>query len=539
MSKISYGKVISEIAVQWFKGRNQVTESIASVSPDQSVSLLMGIDVGTSATKVSVFDLEGNEIASATRETPLIMPKRNHVEQDPQSWWSATKEACKEVTSKVNSAQIRGIGVAGQSWATVLLDRKGEVLANSPLWMDTRAVDICAETVEKIGAERIFSISGNPFSPTYSTPKLLWFMREHPEIMERTVKVLQSNSFIVYRLTREFSQDLSMTYGLQFANIKDGTYDASLAEELGIDLSLFPEAVPCDQVVGRVSEEAALQTGLLPGTPVVAGGLDAACGALGTGVYRPYQCQEQGGQAGGISVATDELVVEPTLICSHHVVPGMWLLQGGTAAGGAALRWAAAQIGVPGASFAQIDSEAKDQEPVPGGLIFLPYLAGERSPIWDPDAKGVFFGLTLGTTRPQMLRSVMEGVAFSLQDNIQTMVQAGVTLGEVYSIGGASQSTLWTQIKCDVTGLDISVPLTKSATPLGAAILAGVGTGTYGSYEEAIQLTQVIGRTQKPIPEHQEVYQQAFLIYQELYKALAPLMQKSSSLTGFTGLADK
>lgn len=498
---------------------------------DTDNALLLGIDIGTSSTKVSAFNLSGVEVASATREYEFLTPRPGFVEQSPDTWWEATQDACKEVTSVIDPSKISGIGVAGQSWATVFVDTEGKVLANSPLWMDTRAAEICARVGDRLGLDQIFSVSGNPFSPTYSTPKLLWFMQEQPDLVAQAESVLQSNSFIVFRLTDRRVQDISMTYGLQFADIRDGSYNEELARGLGVDLNLFPEVVACDHVVGFVTAQAASLTGLTEGTPVVAGGLDAACGALGAGVFRPSQCQEQGGQAGGISVATDTLIADPSLICSHHVVPGLWLLQGGTSAGGAALRWAAAEIGHPDTPFSEIDDDAVKCGPVPGGIVFLPYLAGERSPIWDPDAKGVFFGLTLASTRSQMLRAVMEGVAFSLKDNVIAMKKAGAQFGQVFSIGGASLSRLWTQIKCDVTGLDISVPTTKSATPLGAALLAGVGTGVYEDYAQAVEATQSISRMQTPDPENQSIYAEGFSIYQDLYRSLAGLMKQSTGLS--------
>lgn len=492
--------------------------------------LLLGLDIGTSSTKASVFTASGKEIASSTREYELLLPKSGYVEQHPDTWWNAARETCADVVSKVEATDIVGVGVAGQSWACVLLDEHGRVLCNSPLWMDTRAARICEDVREHIGEDRLFATAGNPFSPSYTTPKLLWFAQERPELLDKTTTVLQSNSFIVYRLTGQATQDLSMTYGLQFANIRDGSYDQDVADALGINLELFPRCVPCDQVVGKVTAKAAVLTGLKEGTPVVAGGLDAACGALGAGVYRPTQCQEQGGQAGGISVATDELIVDKRLICSPHVVPGLWLLQGGTSAGGAALRWAAKQIGVPDSSFSAIDRAVSLEPPLAGGLWFLPYLAGERTPLWDPDAKGVMYGLTLSSTRPQMLRAVMEGVAFALNDNIRAMKDAGAHFGDVYSIGGASKSELWTQIKCDVTGLRISVPMTDSATTLGAAILAGVGVGVYNDFEQAVCRTQSIGRVQNPNTGLHTIYDRAFSIYQRLYCALAPIMKETSAL---------
>ncbi len=490
--------------------------------------LLLGIDVGTSATKVSAFNLRGKEVYSVQNTYPLLTPSPGQVEQDPEEWWNAAAICLREVTKNVDPGLIAGIGVAGQSWGVVPLDAEGHVLANSPLWMDTRAAKLCEAAEKKVGEDRIFAVAGNPLSPTYSTGKALWFATEQPKVHAKSKWYLQSNSFIVYRLTGKATQDLSQTYAWHFSDIATGTYNLELAAELGLDANKVPPAVPSDHVVGSVSAYAAQLTGLVEGTPVVAGGLDAACGALGAGVFRPGQCQEQGGQAGGISVATDRPLTDPSLICSPHVVPGIWLLQGGTAAGGASLRWAAEQF-APDLSFALIDEEAADVPAGSGGITFLPYLSGERSPHWDPVAQGVFFGLTFASTRPALLRAVMEGVAYSLLDNVRVIEMTGAHLGDIYTIGGASKSKVWTQMKADVLGRPLRVPATSSATTLGAALLAGVGTGCFPTYERAVSATTRWVREQVPGPDADH-YALGFPIFQRLYADLKSLMATNYAL---------
>ena len=262
---------------------------------------------------------------------------------------------------------------------------------------------------EIAGEDRLIALNGNPVDAAYITPKILWIKQNEPEIYRKAYKFLQSNSFIVYKLTGEFSQDNSQGYGFHFFNISKGCWDERVAEELGISLDLMSPLFHCHQVVGTVTKKAADESGLVPGIPVVAGGLDAACCSLGAGVIHPGQTQEQGGQAGGMSILVDRPMIHPRLILGYHVIPDRWLLQGGTVGGGGALRWFNEQLGAfeqqqageTGRSPYEImDEEAEIIAPGCNGLIFLPYMAGERSPIWDSKARGVFFGLSYEKPEP-------------------------------------------------------------------------------------------------------------------------------------------
>ena len=319
------------------------------------------------------------------------------------------------------------------------------------------------------------------------------------------------------------SQDLSQGYGIHFFNMETCTYDEDQAEKLGLSVDKVPELYPCHAVIGQVTEEAARITGLHRGTPVVAGGLDAACGTLGAGVYKPGQTQEQGGQAGGMSICMDKAVAHPKLILSPHVVPGMWLLQGGTVGGGGVLRWFKEQLGSIEDSFDDLTRLAQKVPAGSDGVVFLPYMAGERSPIWDPDARAVFYGLSFDKTKGHMVRAAMEGVAFSLEHNLRTAAETGVEVDELIAMGGSSNSILWTQIKADVTGKVIRVPTSDTATTLGAAILAGVGVGMYEDFGQAVEETIVITREHRPNPRAHKVYEKSMEVYLELYQRLKGL----------------
>ena len=481
----------------------------------------IGVDIGTSACKAAAFDENGTVLAQANRSYTVDYPAAGWAEQDPEAWWSAARDALADVLRQgtVDPERICGVGVDGQSWSAVAVDERGRALAPAPIWMDTRAREICERVKRDVGGKRIFDVAGNSFLPSYTTPKMLWFKEERPEIFARTYKFLQSNSYIVLKLTGVMSQDLSQSYGVHFFDMEKLCYDQVLAGELGLSAELVAPLYACDAVVGTVTAEAAAQTGLKPGTPVVAGGLDAACGTLGAGVYRAGQTQEQGGQAGGMSICTDRAVPHERLILSPHVVPGTWLLQGGTVGGGGTLRWFRQELG-QGMSFDQLAAEAEPIPPGAEGLLFLPYMAGERSPIWDPDAKGVFCGLSFGKTRGHLVRAILEGVAFSLEHNLRVAAETGAAVDVLNAMGGASNSVLWTQIKADVTGRRMQVPGTDTATALGAALLAAVGCGVYRDYEEAVERTIRITRIQEPNWENHRKYQRYMELYLKLYRDL-------------------
>ena len=499
---------------------------------------LLGIDIGTSACKAAIFDRSGEVIASASEEYPVDYPHPGWAEQDPQDWWRAVCTAIRRMAADgVDLSEIAGIGIDGQSWSAIPVDQAGNVLAKTPIWMDTRAQDICDEYNERVGADQIFQTAGNSLQPSYTTAKILWYRRNLPEVYRRTYKILQSNSYIAFRLTGNMTQDISQGYGLHCFNMRTGTWDEKLCEALEIPGSLLPDIFPSHAVIGTVSSQAAKESGLTAGTPVAAGGLDAACGTLGAGVVHPGETQEQGGQAGGMSICIDTYQADPRLILGYHVVPGRWLLQGGTTGGGGVMRWLEREFGAyereaglsrQKSSLELFNEAAEAVSPGCDGMIFLPYMSGERSPIWDPDAKGVYYGMDFGKTKGHFIRAAMEGVAYSLHHNLEIAREAGAEAEVLRAMGGSANSLLWTQIKSDITGKPIVVPSSDTATTLGAAILAGVGVGMSGSFEEAVELTVKEKRRHEPNPEHRETYERNYQIYLELYEQLKGMMKKYS-----------
>lgn len=497
---------------------------------------LLGIDIGTSACKVAVFNREGQVKAAANGDYPVYYPKEGWAEQNPEEWWSAVCSAIKEVLVKgeISPEEIAGVGIDGQSWSAIAVDKEGKVLTNTPIWMDTRAQSVCDRLNKEIGRDEIFQVAGNSLQPSYTTAKILWYKENLPDVYEKIDKILQSNSYIAFKLTDAVTQDVSQGYGLHCFDMRTGVWDEEMCRKLGIPMGFLPEIVSCDHVVGTVTRKAAQECGLAEGTPVVAGGLDAACGTLGAGVIHPGETQEQGGQAGGMSICMDEYKADPRLILGYHVVPGQWLLQGGTTGGGGVMRWFEREFADYERSMAQEKGKSSlaqlneiGEEVAPGcdGMVFLPYMAGERSPIWNPHAKGVFYGLDFSKTKGHMVRACMEGVALSLRHNLEIAREAGAEAEVLRAMGGSANSLLWTQIKSDVTGKPIVVPSSDTATTLGAAILAGVGIGFYESYEEAVALTVKETRRHEPNPENKEIYDKVYETYLELYRSLEKMMK--------------
>lgn len=499
-----------------------------------SQHVYLGVDIGTSGCRTIAVDSSGATLATADQQYPLFTPAPGWVEQDPHHWIEGALATISQVCASgaFDPAHLRGIGVDGQSWACVPVSEDRQVLANTPIWMDTRGQSICDELHESGASDGNFALSGNRLSPAYTTAKALWFQRHRPEVYARARWFLQCNSVIVMALTGAITQDHSQGYGWHCIDVATGAIDHTAAQRLGIDASRIPNAVESTAVAGAITEAAAARTGVPVGTPVVAGGLDAACGTLGAGVFEPGQTQEQGGQAGGMSIAVDAPIADERLILSRHVVADRWLLQGGTVAGSASLAWLARVIGAAEQQeakdaghglYEEISTQASKAPRGSGGVIFLPYLSGERSPIWDADARGAFVGLHLGIDRSHLYRSVMEGTAMALRHNLEVAAAAGAKVAELRAVGGATKSPVWMQIKADVTGIPLLVSANDYATPLGAAMLAAIGVGD----DTVTSLTQrwvQHSRRYQPNPAATADYDDYYQVYAGLYPALANSM---------------
>ena len=495
---------------------------------------ILTIDVGTSSTKTSLWTEAGQLVAHAASAYDLQRPEPLWAEIDGDTWWQAVCGTIRTVlaTSKVDPALIAGIGVDGVGWTLISVDRAWKPLHPAMIWLDRRAEQEINWLKSLPEAEHLVNLNANPLDAAYITPKLIWLKKNHPDIFHSAYKFLEATGFIVSQFTGEFVCDYTQAYGYHIFDIRNEKWDQHAAQVIGIPLEKMPQLVGSTEIIGAVTEKAAQRTGLKPGTPLIGGCLDAAVGALGSGVTKPGQTNEQGGQAGGVGISLDHIVVEPRLIFSHHVIPGQYLLQAGTVGGGS-LGWFRDQFGHPEMNTANLlglspfelfSQQVEKSKPGANGLIFLPYMAGERTPLWSSIARGVFFGLSYKTTRADILRAIMEGCAFAVYDNLQIAAEHGATVDEFLGSGGATQSAVWCQIKADVYGKPFIVARRadggEGGHSLGLFALTACGVGLSNDIGACVSDLLPTRQVFEPSMENHALYQELFAIYRSLSRKL-------------------
>jgi xylulokinase len=506
---------------------------------------IITIDNGTSSTKTALWTDDGQLVAETAQAYALNRPDPVWADIDADVWWQAVCDTIHGVVSKagINPHHVAAVGVDGISWTLLPVDASGEPLYPAMIWLDRRAEEETAWLKALPEADRLVSLAANPIDPAYITPKLAWLKKHQPRVFEAAHKFLTSSGFIVARFTGEYTCDFTQAYGYHFFDIAGERWDPWAAGLVGVPLEKMPRLCACTEVAGTVSAVAAAQTGLPAGIPVIAGCLDAAVGALGAGVTRLGQTNEQGGQAGGLAVSLDHVVVEPQLIFSHHVLPGQYLLQGGTVGGGS-LGWFRDLFGqvevnagsLIGKSPFELFSLQVEQTP-PGahGLIFVPYMAGERTPLWNSNARGVFFGLSYNTTRGDMLRAIMEGCAFAVYHNLLIAEKKGATVKEYLGSGGATQSPVWCQIKADVSNKPFIVARRADGGEgghlLGLYALAAHAAGFCDDIGRCVERLLPNRQGFDPCPERHAMYEDLFGVYMDVSQKLLADFDRLASIT--------
>lgn len=509
------------------------------------MTYFLGIDVGTSSLKTGLWRADGHLAARAARSYPTNRPSPTWAEQNPLDWWKALCETVQQALHDggVRASEIAGIGIDSTGWTFVPVDQAGVPLYAAPIWQDRRAQREAALLRQHPDAERLVQLSANPLDEAYATAKVQWLRAHHPDVYDRTDQFLISSGFLVRKLTDVNSCDHSQAYAFHCFDVRRARWDEAAADSLGIDLAKLPPLFPSCQVVGEVTASAAAETGLAAGIPVIAGGLDAAVGAFGSGVARAGLTADQGGTAFGLSIALDHVIVEPRLIFSPHVLPNLYLLQGGTVGGGT-FDWFRRQFGQAEQVAADLlgqdvyslmTAEADRSVPGANGLIFLPYMSGERSPIWDSDARGLFLGLSYGTQRADLIRAMMEGCVFAVYHNMQVAVEAGAQITEWIGIGGAANSPGWCQLKADITNRPFTVARRATGelgdNTLGLAVMAGSGTGQYADPVETIEQFLPQRQIYQPDARRHAIYQDLFPIYRSAYDRLKPAFAALAEFT--------
>jgi xylulokinase len=489
------------------------------------VSFVLGIDVSTTATKAVLVGAGGAIVGQSAAEYPVETPRPLWSEQDPALWWEATKRAVSGalLDGGIGGAQIEAIGLTGQMHGLVILDGDGAILRPAILWNDQRTGAECDEIRTTVGAKRLIEIAGNDALTGFTAPKLVWVHRHEPDVWARIAHVLLPKDYVRFRMTDDFAVDRADASGTLLFDLGMRDWSGEIGRALDIDPSWLPRTHEGPQVTGVVSEEAATATGLRAGTPVVAGGGDQATAAVGVGAVEPGVVSVSLGTSGVVFATTDGPHIEPDgrLHTFCHAVPERWHVMGVMLSAGGSLRWYR-DVLAPGTEFQKLVEEALAAPPGSDGLLFLPYLTGERTPHPDPLARGAFVGLTVHHARAHITRSVLEGVAFGLRDSLELMRSIGLPApSEIRATGGGIASRLWRQILADVMETSVAIMSTSEGAAFGAAVLAAVGCGWFGSVGGACRSMVEIRGVIEPSPAT-GAYREHYGRYRSLYPALAP-----------------
>ena len=494
---------------------------------------VLGVDLGTSGTKTVLFDKQGRAIASASREYPLDQPRNGWAEQDPECWWQAARETIRQVIgeSGVAPAQIRGLGISGQMHGLVLLDENGQVLRKAILWCDGRTQQECDEITRIVGRERLIRITANPALTGFTAGKVLWVRRHEPEIWKQVRHILLPKDYVRFRLTGEYGSEMSDASGTNLLDVPRRCWSGAMLDALDLDATLLPPLMESSDAAGTVTSRAAEETGLQPGTVVAAGAGDNAAAAVGTGVVTAGKAFATIGTSGVVFAHADQVQIDPKgrvhTLCA--AVPGAYTVMSCTLAAGLSLKWfrdqfcqAECQTAVQmGEDPYTLMSQEAAQSPIGANrLVYLPYLMGERSPLLDADARGAFIGLSGIHARRDLLRAVMEGVTYSMRQNLEVLRGMGIAPAEMRACGGGARSPFWRQMMADVFALPVRTVKNTEGPALGAAILGGVAAGMYADIPSACAALIRENASQLPDVQRHVDYEKYYDLYVSLYPAL-------------------
>jgi len=484
--------------------------------------MLLGVDVGTGGTRAVLIDRSGAVVASFAREhAPIRSAHVGWAEQDPEDWWRAAREAIAGAIAEsgLTGAEIEAVGLTGQMHGCVMLDAEGKVLRPALIWCDQRTQPQCDWLTETIGFERLIELTCNPALPNFTLTKLLWVREHRPEIFAKIAHVLCPKDYVRYRLTGEFAMDMQEASGTLLLDVTHRRWSREMAEAAGIPMEWLPRLFEGPEICARISSAGAVATGLAAGTPVAAGAGDQGAGAVGMGILAPGSVSATIGTSGVVFAATDSPIKDRLgrLHTFCHAAPGRWHVMGVTNGAGLSLRYFRDTF-APGASYEELTTLAAAVPAGSDGLMWAPYLFGERTPHLDPEARAAFVGITALHTRGHFVRAVLEGVAFSLMDTFTLFRELGVPVKAIRLGGGGARGPLWRQIQADVYGHSVELLEAEEGGAFGAALLAGTGIGTWASVEDACAATVRVSETIEP--KDAEVMQAAYARYRRIYPAL-------------------
>lgn len=500
----------------------------------------LGIDVGTTGTRALLVSARGHVIGATTEpHAPIRIEHPQWAEQDPEDWWRAAQIAIRRVIheTKIPSGEIAGVGLAGQMHGLVLVDADHRPIGNSLIWCDQRTQEQVDYISSRIGPDRLLRTTCNPAVTGFTVSKLLWVRQWRPDQYARAHKLQLPKDYVRLRLTGEYAMDVADASGTGLLDVPQRRWADDIISDLGFDHEMFPRLYESTSVVGRVTKAASERTGLPVGIPVVAGAGDQAAGAVGNGVVDVGIASSTIGSSGVVFVASDtpQVNLQGRVHTFCHAVPGKWHLMGVTQGAGLSLRWYR-DVLASGADYDELVSIAATAPIGSDGVIFLPYLMGERAPHLDADARGAWIGLTGAHTAAHLLRSVMEGVAFSLRDTVEIFKEHQLPISEIRLAGGGARSPLWRSIQADVFGIPTVVPDNTEGAAFGAAILAMVGTAEFADLDTACQSCIAVTENVTTNAEARFRYEKLYSTYRSLYPALKNTMHDLSSFQRQTEL---
>jgi xylulokinase len=508
------------------------------------VSITLGIDIGTSGTKTLAIDETGAIRASASAEYPCDHPRPGWSEQAPELWWQATIATVQQVfaSGQFEPADVKGVGLSGQMHGSVFLDASGQVIRPALLWNDQRTAAECAEIESAAGGrEALVRLVANPALTGFTAPKLLWVRKHEPKNWDRVRQVLLPKDYVRYRLTGTYATEVSDASGTLLLDVANRRWSRELLSKLAIDPALLPACYESPEISAQVGEAGSRATGLPAGTPVVGGGGDQPAGAVGNGIVRQGVVSATMGTSGVVFAHADVLGFDPLgrLQRGCHAVPGAWHVMGVVLAAGGSFQWFRNELGKAEVAAAKtlgqdpyflLTDEAALAGPGAEGLFFLPYLTGERTPHFDPDAKGAWVGLTVRHGRPHLIRSVLEGATFAMRDSLELIRDMGVALEQVRLSGGGGRNALWRQIQADIYGCDVHTLNSTEGPAFGVALLAQVGTGGFATVPEACDATIRTVESTHVDPKVKTYYDRAYHVYRQLYMDLRGSFKAISAL---------
>jgi xylulokinase len=500
------------------------------------MNTLLGIDLGTTGLKVALFEPSGKLIGSEYCEYRIQVPQPGWAEQDPTEWWNGFVYACRVLKTRLPQAfdALAGIGLCGQMHTQVYLDKDDKVLRPAITWMDQRSSDIVARiNADPSAAALIDRETGNFASTTYTAPQIRWVQENQPDVWRRVESILLAKDYLKYLLTGRKVTDYAEASGTLLFDVARERWSQDAFDFFGIPRILFPDAHPSDIVIGYITPEAAAQTGLKVGTPVVNGSSDNSASALGAGMVAPGQVTLIIGTAGVITVCSDHPLVDVRhrTLSWHYCLPRRWVTLGIMQTAGEALHWFKNVfdngVAASGDIFDQYNRAIETVPDGSGGLIFLPYLNGERTPYWDPYARGVYFGINLATEKAHMIKAIIEGVSFGLRHNIETVESLGIQINEVRAVGGGLKSRVWMDTLGKVLRKQIHTVSVSDTANLGNILLAGKALGLYDSYETAVASVIATDRSVY-FPDGVSVYEKQYALFLELYDRLKDTFQQAA-----------